>query len=70
MPKSDKLGGQKFFKNQSTYLYLNLDKKRFPLKTRPLLLIVLIGCATGWKQLIGRSAKIQIFLQAVAGEGV
>ena len=32
----------------------NLNKKSFPLKTHPPLLIVLIGCAAGLKQLIGR----------------
>ena len=31
----------------------NLNKKSFPPKTHPPLLIVLIGCAAGWKQLNG-----------------
>ena len=41
----------------------NLNKKSFPLKTRPPLLIVLIGCAAGLKQLIGRSCQNSNLLQ-------
>ena len=48
----------------SEVLQANLNKRSFPPKTHPLLLIVLFGCAGGLKQLIGQcnGAKIQIFL--------
>ena len=36
----------------------NLNKKSFPMKTRPPPLIVLIGCAAGSKQLIGQWGQI------------
>jgi hypothetical protein len=39
--------------NTTSLLQANLNKKISKLKTRPLLLIVLIGCAAGSKQLIG-----------------